>query len=179
MKIRRYRPADREQLVSLWHECRLISPKNDPDKDIERKMKVKTGWLFIGEENSIVVASVMVGYEGHRGWINYLAVKPGFQRMGFGRKMMERAETELMKAGCPKINLQVRKENRKVLKFYKRLGYSEDAVISLGKRLQDDSREERSPPPKKAIGMGISISLRPIRKNKHLPARKPTRKPAE
>lgn len=141
MRIRKYKFADRNKLIRLWQECRLINPKNDPKKDIERKLKVRPGWLLIGEEKGIIVASVMVGYEGHRGWINYLAVKPDFQSNGFGTMIMEKAEKILKKAGCPKINLQVRKENRKVLNFYKKLGFAEDKVISLGKRLKDDSKK--------------------------------------
>jgi ribosomal protein S18 acetylase RimI-like enzyme len=141
MRIRKYGIADRNQLISLWQECGLVNPKNDPEKDIERKLKVRPDWLLVGEEKGIIVASVMVGYEGHRGWINYLAVKPVFQSNGFGKMIMEKAEKVLKKAGCPKINLQVRKENRKVLNFYEKLGYAEDKVISLGKRLRDDSEK--------------------------------------
>ena len=80
----------------------------------------------------------MAGYEGHRGWINYLAVAPEHQGKGLGRAMMAEAERLLREAGCPKINLQVRSANAKVIEFYRRLGYTVDDVVSLGKRLEDD-----------------------------------------
>ncbi len=82
-----------------------------------------------------MVATVMVGYDGHRGWINYLAVAPNLQRQGVGRQLMAAAESRLRERGCPKINLQVRRSNRGVIAFYERLGFSEDDVVSLGKRL--------------------------------------------
>jgi ribosomal protein S18 acetylase RimI-like enzyme len=81
----------------------------------------------------------MVGYEGHRGWINYLAVSPDHQRKGYGRLLMDEAERLLRKEGCPKINLQVRTTNAAVLAFYKALGYGQDEVVSLGKRLENDT----------------------------------------
>jgi ribosomal protein S18 acetylase RimI-like enzyme len=80
----------------------------------------------------------MAGYEGHRGWINYLAVSPHHRRQGIGRRIMEEAEKRLKAAGCPKINLQVRGTNQKVIKFYKMIGYTRDPVASMGKRLEPD-----------------------------------------
>jgi len=77
----------------------------------------------------------MAGYEGHRGWINYLGVDPGHQRKGYGRAIMAEAERRLRAEGCPKINLQVRTSNQAVIAFYESLGFSIDAVISMGKRL--------------------------------------------
>ena len=94
---------------------------------------------MVGEEKGMIVASIMIGYEGHRGWINYLAVAPGLQKQGLGRRLMARAEDELRKAGCPKINLQVRKGNEAVLGFYHVIGYLEYDAVNLGKRLVDDS----------------------------------------
>jgi ribosomal protein S18 acetylase RimI-like enzyme len=80
----------------------------------------------------------MVGYEGHRGWLNYLAVAPEHQRKGFGRAIVEEAERLLRKEGCPKINLQVRTSNQGALEFYRRIGYAVDDVVSMGKRLERD-----------------------------------------
>ena len=139
MKVRPYIPKDKHKLIALWRSCHLLNPKNDPEKDIGRKLDIKPGWLFVAEEKGAIVGSVMVGYEGHRGWINYLAVAPGYRSKGFGRELMNRAEKELKKVDCPKINLQVRAGNRAVLGFYRRIGYVEDKVVSLGKRLTDDS----------------------------------------
>ena len=89
-------------------------------------------------EDELVVGAVMAGYEGHRGWINYLAVEPGRRRQGLGRELMATAERLLAERGCPKINLQVRSENADVIAFYGALGYRQDEVVSLGKRLIDD-----------------------------------------
>ena len=78
----------------------------------------------------------MVGYEGHRGWINYLAVQPEYQKKGYGRKLVERAIEELTRLGCRKVNLQVRETNRYMIDFYKHLGFKDDRVTSLGKPLK-------------------------------------------
>ena len=91
--------------------------------------------FFVGTIDGHVVATVMAGYEGHRGWINYLAVAPDYQRQGIGSKIMLKAEEALLSLGCPKINLQVRESNQAVIAFYEQLGFSNDHVISLGKRL--------------------------------------------
>jgi ribosomal protein S18 acetylase RimI-like enzyme len=85
-----------------------------------------------------IVGSIMVGYEGHRGWINYLAVSPEYRKRGCGRMLMEEAERRLRSEGCPKINLQVRTSNTEVLAFYRALGYIQDDVVSFGKRLEQD-----------------------------------------
>jgi ribosomal protein S18 acetylase RimI-like enzyme len=145
MKIRLYAPSDKKGLIALWKSCGLVNPKNDPTKDIQRKLRSKNGWIIVGEEKGEVIASVMAGYEGHRGWLNYLAVSPGRQKEGIGRKIVGHAEGKLKKLGCPKINLQVRKGNGAVLDFYRRIGYREDEVVSLGKRLVDDSGREGKP----------------------------------
>ena len=81
----------------------------------------------------------MGGYDGHRGWINYLAVLPEFQKHGYGRQMVNYFEYKLREMGCPKINLQIRKGNDRVYEFYKKLGYSDDRAISMGKRLEKDN----------------------------------------
>jgi ribosomal protein S18 acetylase RimI-like enzyme len=82
----------------------------------------------------------MAGYEGHRGWLNYLAVDPGYQRQGYARAIVDEAERLLRTAGCPKINLQVRTSNHHAIEFYRRLGYSVDEVSSMGKRLEHDDK---------------------------------------
>jgi ribosomal protein S18 acetylase RimI-like enzyme len=104
-------------------------------------LKVRPDLFLVGHLEAELVASVMVGYEGHRGWINYLAVSPAHQRKGFGRQMMAQAEQLLLAEGCPKINLQIRTSNAQVLAFYRAIGYLEDDVVSLGKRLESDQRE--------------------------------------
>jgi ribosomal protein S18 acetylase RimI-like enzyme len=136
--IRSYRPADREAVVALWSACDLVRPWNDPDRDIERKAAHDADWLFVLELDGRVVGSVMAGYEGHRGWVNYLAVDPAHRGEGFGALLMAEAERVLAQAGCPKINLQVRAANAHVVGFYQHLGYLVDDVVSMGKRLVDD-----------------------------------------
>lgn len=138
MIVRSFAPGDESQVVSLWHACDLVRPQNDPHKDIARKLRVNGSWLLVGEEEGHIVGTVMVGYEGHRGWINYLAVEPTQRRVGRGRALMAAAEDILRAAGCPKINLQVRTGNRDALEFYERIGFKVDDCISLGKRLEVD-----------------------------------------
>jgi ribosomal protein S18 acetylase RimI-like enzyme len=136
--IRPYREEDRTQVIDLWVECDLIVPHNDPRRDIERKLRVNGEWFLVGTVDGKVVATCMAGYEGHRGWINYLAVSPRYRRRGFARKLVEYAECALKEAGCPKVNLQVRASNDDVIRFYEAVGYSVDAVVSMGKRLERD-----------------------------------------
>jgi ribosomal protein S18 acetylase RimI-like enzyme len=139
--IRPCQMADESAVVALWHQCGLVVPQNDPYKDIAYKMAFQPDLFFVGTIDDQVVATVMAGYEGHRGWINYIAVSPAYQRQGIGSQMMLRAEVALRALGCPKINLQVRESNQAVIAFYESLGFSNDRVISLGKRF---SRTEES-----------------------------------
>ena len=135
LKIRSYQESDLSAVIDLWHRCDLVVPQNDPQKDIEMKTEVRDDLFLVGEISSRVVATIMAGYDGHRGWIYYLAVDPDYQRQQIGRRMMEKVELELQKHGCIKINLQVRTSNQAVISFYERLGYTNDDVIGLVKRL--------------------------------------------
>jgi len=138
MIIRPYADADQAQVVALWQICELTRPWNDPVKDIARKQQVRPEWFLVGELDGQVMASVMFGYEGHRGWMNYLAVAPQYQSKGYAQALIETGEALLLAAGCPKISLQVRSSNAKVIAFYQSLGYAQDDAISLGKRLISD-----------------------------------------
>jgi ribosomal protein S18 acetylase RimI-like enzyme len=138
IEIRPFRPDETESVVALWEACDLIRPWNDPRKDIERKLRVDPELFLVAVEDELVVGAVMAGYEGHRGWINYLAVDPGRRRQGLGKDLIAAAEGLLAERGCPKINLQVRSEHADVIAFYGALGYQKDDVVSLGKRLIDD-----------------------------------------
>jgi len=138
MDIRPYEHRDEESVVQLWTDCGLVVPWNDPCRDIQRKLKVQADMFLVACLDNRVIATVMAGYDGHRGWINYLAVSPLCRRKGIGRRMMEEAEALLRAAGCPKINLQVRSTNDAVIEFYKRIGFKADDVMSLGKRLEPD-----------------------------------------
>ena len=139
MEIRRYQPLDESAVIALWQACNLVRPQNDPNKDIARKLRVNPEWFLVAETAAgQVVGSVMAGYEGHRGWINYLAVAPTARRQGLGRALMNEAERKLRAAGCPKINLQVRPDNHEIIAFYESIGFAVEGAISLGRRLEID-----------------------------------------
>lgn len=138
VKIREYQEGDLEEVVSLWQACGLVEPQNNPEKDIERKLRVDRDLFLLGVSGGEIVATVMGGYEGHRGWINYLAVKLSEQGQGYGKQIMLAIETRIKDKGCPKINLQVRVGNEKVIAFYTALGYGDDNVVGLGKRFEYD-----------------------------------------
>lgn len=144
-KIRPFSPDDREQVLDIWRQCGLTRPWNNPDIDIDRKLRVQAELFLVAEIDGRVVATVMAGYEGHRGWMNYLGVLPAFQKRGLARDLIRVVEQRLMALGCPKLNLQVRTDNQQALAFYRGLGYHVDEAVSLGKRLIPDTvPEERS-----------------------------------
>jgi len=136
--IRQYHAEDQQDVIDLWARCGLVAPQNNPKRDIERKLKVNPEWFLVGQFEDKVIATCMAGYEGHRGWINYLAVAPEYRREGFATQIMREAERILRDAGCPKINLQIRTSNAAVIEFYKAIGYDIDDVVSMGKRLEHD-----------------------------------------
>lgn len=138
LEIRAYQPGDEMQVIELWHRCGLTVPYNNPKRDIQRKLRVQSEMFLVGVIDEIVIATAMVGYDGHRGWVNYLAVAPEHQRKGIASRLMEEAEIRLLSMGCPKINLQVRTSNTGVIKFYEKIGYKLDDVVSMGKRLIKD-----------------------------------------
>ena len=136
--IREFQESDEQSLVSLWNVCKLTVPWNNPYKDIKRKLCVQPELFLVGYVEENLIASAMAGYDGHRGWINYFAVHPDFQSRGFGKQLMDYVENRLRELGCPKINLQIREGNKKVLSYYLKLGYVEEKRISMSKRLEDD-----------------------------------------
>jgi ribosomal protein S18 acetylase RimI-like enzyme len=138
MLIRAFEPSDEPSLVALWQECGLVRPWNDPHKDIRRKLTVQPELFLVGTVAGQLVSSVMAGYEGHRGWVNYLAVSPAHRRSGFATQLMKRAEVLLEALGCPKLNLQIRSSNAEVMAFYRKIGYAQDDVVGMGKRLIKD-----------------------------------------
>jgi ribosomal protein S18 acetylase RimI-like enzyme len=139
LQIRAFSSADESAVVALWEQCQLTRPWNDPRKDIARKLTVQPELFLVGVESGALVATVMAGYDGHRGWANYLAVAPAFRGRGFARALMERVERLLVERGCPKLSLLVRAENAQVAEFYRRLGYTQDPALALGKRLIHDA----------------------------------------
>lgn len=139
LAIREFREPDRLEVIALWQDCAVVVPWNDPNKDIDRKLQVDSELFLVGLDGDVVVATVMGGYDGHRGWVNYLAVSTSKRRLGYGQAMMQAVERRIEARGCPKINLQVRTNNAQVLAFYQALGYVIDDVVGLGKRLHSDS----------------------------------------
>ncbi len=136
--MRPFRASDEAAVIALWDACGLTRPWNDPIKDIRRKLSVRPEWFLVGSQNGEVVATMMVGYDGHRGWIYYLGVKPSCRKQGIARRMLDHAEKLLRAEGCPKINLQVRASNLEAMTFYEAIGFSRDDVLSFGKRLEHD-----------------------------------------
>lgn len=143
MLIRAFRKSDEDAVVALWQACGLTRPWNNPRKDIERKMTVQSELFLVGLVDDKIVATLMAGYDGHRGWVNYLAVAPEHRRQGFGRVLMQEAEDRLLALGCPKVNIQVRTSNQEALGFYRSIGYLQDEAVSLGKRLIPDQPTQK------------------------------------
>ena len=144
-EIRTFVERDRETVVQLWHECDLVRPQNDPNRDIERKLAHGGDLFLVAVADGRIVGSVMGGYEGHRGWVNYLSVRPELHGSGIGRTLMAELERRLSALGCPKINLQIRATNEAVVEFYRRIGFVRDDVICMGRRLVDDAADASGP----------------------------------
>ncbi len=140
--VRPFVEGDRAHVIELWHRADLVRPWNDPNKDIDRKLAVGDKMFFVATIDGATVGTVMAGYDGHRGWINYLAVDPDRREAGVGRTLMEYAERSLRELGCPKVNLQIRADNVEAAEFYRRLGYQIDDVVGMGKRLISDEADE-------------------------------------
>ena len=138
MQIREFQMADTAEVIDLWQRCGLTKPWNDPLLDIERKLRVLPELFLVGELDGKLIAAAMGGYEGHRGVVNYLAVEPNLQGGGYGKQLMTYLEKKLIARGCPKINLLIRSSNKDVIKFYTAIGYKQDQVVCMGKRLIED-----------------------------------------
>jgi ribosomal protein S18 acetylase RimI-like enzyme len=138
MQLRAFEPRDEASVIALWTECGLVRPWNDPKKDIARKLTVQPELFLVGEADGQIIAAGMFGFDGTRGWVHYLAIAPGRQGESLGRALMAEGERLLRDLGCPKVNLQVRAGNERVIGFYRALGYAPDETVSLGKRLIPD-----------------------------------------
>ena len=136
--IRQFVPNDTNRVIFIWEQCDLVRNWNNPNFDIQRKLNFQKELFFVGLLNDEIIATAMFGYDGHRGWLNYFAVLPNFQKRGFGKKLMTFGEMALVEKGCPKLNLQIRNDNTKAINFYQKVGYKEDAAVSFGKRLIED-----------------------------------------
>ena len=136
LQIRPCLETDTDSVTALWMEAFPgNSPWNIPEKDIERKLKIQKELFFVAEFKGEIVGTAMAGYDGHRGWVYYVAVGQEYRRRGIGRALMERVENDLEKLGCPKLNLQIRTSNNEVVEFYRKLGYNIEDRVSMGKLL--------------------------------------------
>lgn len=136
INIRAFNPEDCGEVIRLWEKIFPDSPAhNDPLRDIQNKMKVQPELFLVALVDFQLVGTSMAGFDGHRGWVYYLAVDPGFRRQGIGTALMKKAEESLVEAGCPKLNIQIRADNAAVRAFYEKLGYQFEDRISMGKHL--------------------------------------------
>ena len=131
--------ADGEAVVALWQACGLTRPWNDPHGDFALAIATATSTVFVGRDGDAVIGSVMVGFDGHRGWVYYLAVAPGRRREGLGRALMHAAEQWLRAQNAPKIQLMVREGNDAAIGFYRALGLEVQPVVVLGRFLSPAS----------------------------------------
>lgn len=164
--------GDVKAVVALWQRCGLTVPWNDPHRDIATARSVADADVLVGEDGGTLVASVMVGYDGHRGWLYYLAADPDRQGQGLGRATMAAAEAWFAARGVPKAELMVRRTNDKVHGFYQALGWTEEPVTVFSRRFDD------TPPLGAAtvetVVTTLEMTERPTRPATHPPAGLPT-----
>ena len=128
--------ADIPALVALWEVCGLTRPWNDPQRDARLAIEGATSAILGLRDADALIASVMVGFDGHRGWVYYLAVAPDRRRAGLGRALMDAAEAWLRARGAPKLQLMVRAGNQEALGFYQALGLEPQEAVTLGRFLR-------------------------------------------
>lgn len=142
--VRVFRESDGEAVAGLWREVFPTPPPwNHPETDIARKLTVQPDLFFVAVAGDEIVGAVMAGFDGHRGWMYYLAVHPSRRRQGVGRALVGRVESALAERGCTKINLQIRSSNREVQAFYERLGYQTEDHVPMGKLIEKAPRSRR------------------------------------
>lgn len=127
--------ADVADVIALWQACGLTRPWNDPAADIALARRGPNSAILIGRDGDAMIATAMVGHDGHRGWVYYVAVDPARRGQGFGRAIMNAAEDWLRQAGIAKLQLMVRRENAKAGAFYQSIGYAESQTIVFAKWL--------------------------------------------
>ncbi len=135
IRIREAVIGDQDQVISIWKLCELVKPQNDPVLDYQLALETKDSAVLVLETENSLIGSVVVGFDGHRGWYYYLGITPDHQSAGNGRLLVEAAENWLISRGAPKAMLMVRNSNSKVIGFYEKLGYSVEETSVLGKRL--------------------------------------------
>lgn len=127
--------ARADEAVALWRACDLTRPWNNPHADLARALAGPSSTVLAALEGDTLIGTAMVGHDGHRGWVYYLAADPQRRHQGIGRALMAASEEWLAARGVPKIQFMVRTANAPVLAFYERLGYEQQDVVVLGRRL--------------------------------------------
>jgi ribosomal protein S18 acetylase RimI-like enzyme len=131
--------GDINEVIALWQRCGSTRPWNDPAADIALARKETNSTILLGRNDGVLVASVLVGHDGHRGWVYYVTADPEHRFKGYGRAIMSAAEDWLRARGILKLQLMVRKENTKVHAFYRSIGYYNQETVTFAKWL--DGRE--------------------------------------
>lgn len=129
---------DRDAIVALWQDCGLTRPWNDPATDFIRSIDDAASTILVIEADSTIAGSVMVGVDGHRGWVYYVGVTPAHRGAGHGRSLMNAAADWLRRRGAPKVQLMVRADNAAALGFYAALGLERQNVVTLGRFLDPE-----------------------------------------
>ena len=137
--------ADAAQVIALWEACGLTRPWNNPQTDFERALVGPHSTVLVVRSDDRIVATIMAGEDGHRGWVYYLAVDPAQRGSGLGRAMMVAAEAWLHARGAPKIQFMVREDNEAIIAFYEALGYARQAVVTMGRFLHTPDEEQQRP----------------------------------
>lgn len=137
--------ADQDQTIALWRQAGLTRPWNDPATDFLRALETPTSDMFVIRQGDAVIASVMVGFEGHRGWVYYLATAESCRGQGYARLLMHHCEQWLLARNCPKLMLMVRSANTGVIAFYEDLGYERSDVVTMQKWIDGTSPTSAAP----------------------------------
>ena len=138
MVIRKFNISEAVEIISIWNQCGLLHPPNDPMEEIIAKTKFQPDMFLVGTIDDRPMATIMLGYEGRRGWINLLCVLPEYRDKGFGRELVEHGLNVFRELGALKVNLLVRTNNRSMLEFYEKLGFKTDDAICMGYRFSDE-----------------------------------------
>lgn len=143
VEIRDLRRQEVDSAVALWQECGLTRPWNDPHADLARALDGASSTVLAALREERLVGTAMVGHDGHRGWVYYLAVSPDHRRGGVGRELMAACEAWLRERGAPKVQLMVRQSNAAAVGFYAELGYTDQDVVTLGRFLDPELEARR------------------------------------
>jgi len=135
IKLRKAAASDELAVLSLWEDCGLVASHNPPETDFRRAVDAPNADIILATTDDAIIGSAMVGDDGHRGWIYYLAVAPDAQRSGLGGELCAACEAWAGERGVRKIQLMIRPENQNVASFYTATGYEETPRLVMAKWL--------------------------------------------